>query len=307
MKIIQTIIGIDPGMQVGISVLKQTLSGLKLESHKMRDDFMKIVELLKPHGGLPGNNECRCSIEQINMRPNNNPFANSAMQPLFDNVRDLKNALKINNIVFQEVAPVTWQKYHNLVLPKESEKGVDYPRLRELKKESKQIPLHQAIENRTPNNVVITEKIKYILNKSGAQEARKALNDGYAYFTKYELNTSLKEAEKEIGKILAHEKHIRKNRYKKKAFWYVSSASSWGEKKIKAISEKSSSITIGKGKKKRPITIEEIEDYAKGGYNVSELFLSVLSKIIKVKVTLKECDAILILLYQKYNPCQKTN
>lgn len=247
MKIKQTIIGIDPGAtNGGIALLKQTSEGMKLETHKMPSKFIDIVNLLKPHAGIPGDTQIRCSIEQINMRPGQSSFITARMQPLMNNVNDIKNALTINNIGFQEVAPVTWQKWHNLVLPKETEKGVDYESLHKLKKELKQIEQHKAIENRLQNDVVISENVKHILETSGKKEARKALNDRFTYFSKYDLNVAVKEIEKEVEKILNHEKRVRKNRYKALA-----------------------------------------------------------SKYAMEKATLWNCDAILLLMYQKYNSCQK--
>ena len=182
------------------------------------------------------------------MRPGQSSFITARMQPMIRNYDRLKDALTDLNIPFQEVAPVTWQKFHNLVLPPNSEKGIDYDELKKLKKEAKIIPIHQAIERNTPNDVVMLENVKYILETSGKLEARKALNDDFAYDTKKQLKEALIEVEKSISKIKAKEKAVRKKRYQAKAEGYI--------------------------------------------YR---------------KVPLWESDAVLLLLYQKYNPCQKNS
>lgn len=215
-------IGIDPGVSNGgIAVLEYTIDGPKLRTHKMKESFSDLKELLKPYGGSPFDKRCRCSIELITMRPGQDSFKTARMQPLLLNFNRLKDVLTELYIPFQEVAPVTWQKYHRLILPKESEKGVDYEKLRRLKKEAKQIPLHLAIERNSTNDVVLSENVKYILSTSNKKEAREALNDDFAFFSKNDLNLALKEIEKEIEKIKNHEKRVRKNRYKAKASQYA--------------------------------------------------------------------------------------
>ncbi len=245
-KIILAKIGIDPGVSNGgISALVQTTNGFKLVHHKMAESFRDIKELLKPYAGSPFETETRCSVEKLSMRPMQSAFITARMQPMIRNFDRIKDALTDLDIPYQEVAPVTWQKYHNLTIPKNSEKGVDYERLSKLKKDAKQIPLHSAIERNILNDVVLTEHVKYILSTSGRKAARIALKDDFAYFTKFDLNKGLKEIEKEIDKIKNKEKQVRKKRYQARA-----------------------------------------------------------QKIIGGKVTLWQADAILLLTYEKYNPCQ---
>ena len=198
MKIIKTIFGIDPGTGGGIAELKQTSEGMKLITHKMPSTFMGIVELFKPHAGLPDDTEIRASIELISQRPNFSPFANSRMQPLFDNVRDIKNALEINNIPYQEVSPRTWQKKLQLITPNNKEKGVDYEELKKLKNELKTIQKHISIQNNKDLDKIKNQDVIYILENNGKKEARKALNDTYWDWSKYDLNKHCKEIEKDI-------------------------------------------------------------------------------------------------------------
>lgn len=234
------LIGIDPGVSGGgIAVLKDG----KLYTYKMPEKFKDINELLKPFG------RGKCTIEMINSRPNFSPFANKRMEPLLKNYERVKDALEVNEIEYQEVAPGTWQKYHDLVLPRgKGEKGMvqEYERLKVLKDEQKRLPIHLSIENKVENDVVWSLDVKYLLETSGREAARKCLKDDYWHFTKADLKKAIKEVEAEITKIKAKEKQIRKNRYKAKAQTYLE----------------------GSG----------------------------------IKATLWNCDAILLLLYQKYNP-----
>lgn len=238
------LIGIDPGISAGcITVLENGV----LKTFRMKESFKEIKEILKPFGGSPDDTRIRCSIEKLNIRPMGNPFMNARMEPMRRNFDRLKDALLECNIPFQEVAPATWQKYNNLVLPKGvGEKGLNYADLDKHKKELKHLQVHLSIERNVPNDVKIVNDIRYILETSGKLEARKALLDGFSYFSKYDLVLAIKETEKTIEKFNNQEKRIRKNRYKKRA-----------------------------------------------------------SELAGRKVALWEADAILILVYQKYNPSPK--
>lgn len=286
------LLGIDPGMAGGIAILENG----KLKTFKMPEEFMDIVDLLKPFGGG------KCSLEQINLRPNFNRFANSRMDILKENVVNLKNALKINRIEFKEVAPTTWQKFHNLTLPKGTgEKGIDYDLLKKLKFEANQLPMHMAIEKNMPNDTVVSNDVKYILESSGKESARKALNDDFSNCNKYELKILMNQGEKAIEKILSQEKTVRKNRYKKKAIWYCIDPVNWSHNRMIEISEASKLIKTGKEKRIDFLSLNDLKEYKAGGYNINSNKLSTLSKICNVKVTLAESDAILLLVYQIHN------
>lgn len=217
-KIIMPQLGIDPGISGGgICARVQTLKGFELKSHKMVESFRDIKEILKPYQGSPYETGCRCSIEKLNLRPLNNPFANMRMQPMITNFNRLKDALMDLYIPFQEVSPVTWQKFHNLVLPKNCEKGIDYRKLELLKQDQRHIPIHLSIEKKVPNDEIIMNDIRYILETSGREAARKALKDDMWHLNIKELSAAKKQVEKDIEKIKAKEKQVRKKRYQDKA------------------------------------------------------------------------------------------
>jgi hypothetical protein len=201
----QVKIGIDPGISAGcISVLDNG----NLTNYKMPESFKDITNIFKKYYGASA------SIEQINLRPNFNPFANARMDSLKENYVNLKNAMEVFDIEYKEVAPVTWQKFHGLVLPKGvGEKGIDYDQFEKWKKELKHLKIHLSIETKTPNDEIIVDDIRYILETSGKPAARSALCDDFAHFTKYDLNTAIKQTEKDIDKFKAKEKQIRKKRY----------------------------------------------------------------------------------------------
>ena len=233
------LIGIDCGLNGSISVLENG----KLTVFRMKEEFKDILEILKPYGGMPTDKRIRCAVEQLNIRPNQNPFINARMEPMKINYNRVQDALRVSNIPFQLVSPQTWQKFHNLTLPKgEGEKGLDYSIVEKYKDELKHLQIHASIESRTPNYEIIVGNVKYILQTSGRKEARRALCDDFTYLSLYDLNNAIKQTENEIEKFYNHEKTIRKNRYKSLAAKYTGR-----------------------------------------------------------KVTLWECDSILILLYQKYN------
>jgi len=209
------LLGIDPGVSGGgIAILNNGI----LKTYRMPESFQEIHDLLKPFGGMPGDNRIRCTIEMLNIRPNQNPFINARMEPLRTNFNRLKDALRMCNIGFQEIGPTTWQNWHNLTLPKGTyEKGIDIELFKKLKKDLKHLEIHRSIESKVPNHEIIVGDVRYILETSGRLEARKALCDNYAYFSKYDLNKAIEETEKEIEKFKAKEKQIRKNRYKARA------------------------------------------------------------------------------------------
>lgn len=217
-KIIMPQIGIDPGISGGgICVRVQTLKGFELRSFKMVESFRDIKELLKPFQGAPTEKECRCSIEKLNLRPLNNRFANMRMQPMITNFNRLKDALMDLYIPYQEVSPQTWQKFHNLVLPKNCEKGIDYRKLELLKKDQRHIPIHLSIEKKVKNDEIILDDIRYILETSGREAARKALMDDMWHLNITELYKAKKQVENDIDNIKAKEKQVRKKRYQEKA------------------------------------------------------------------------------------------
>lgn len=209
------LIGIDPGVSGGgISILENG----KLLTFRMPESFQEIYELLKPFGGVPGDNRVRCSVEELNLRPNQNPFINARMEPLRTNYNRVQDALKMCNIPFQLVSPRTWQKFHNLVLPKGTyEKGIEIEDLKKLQTDLKHLQIHSSIESKVPNHEIVVGEIRHILETSNRLAARKALCDNYAYFSKYDLNLAIKETEKEIEKFKNQEKRIRKTRYKHRA------------------------------------------------------------------------------------------
>jgi hypothetical protein len=212
------LIGIDCGLSGSISVLENG----KLKVFRMKEEFTDILEIIKPYGGMLGDNRIRCAVEQLNLRPNQDPFKNARMEPMKINYNRVQDALKVCHIKYQLVSPQTWQKFHNLVLPKgEGERGLDYSILEKYKLELKHLQIHASIESKTPNHEIIVGNIRYILESSGRKEARKALCDEFTYLSLYDLNNAIAQTEKEIEKFYNHEKTIRKNRYKALAAKYA--------------------------------------------------------------------------------------
>jgi hypothetical protein len=187
-------IGIDPGISAGAIAI--TL-GKEIIFHKMPDNFRDIKEILKRYAMPNLDDKASCYIEKLNQRPLQNPFTNARMKPMYDNVRDLQNALMDCNIKYKEVYPREWQKHHNLIIPSNiGEKGVDYERMGKLKNEQKKIERHLKIDS---------------------DLERRMQNDDYVFFTKKELRKALKEIEKEMSAIKTKESYIRKKRYKEYA------------------------------------------------------------------------------------------
>ena len=207
-------IGIDPGLSGSIAVFENK----QLKIFKMQEELQDIIEILKPYAQHPEDNECICSLEQLTSRPQKNAFITSRMQPMAINYHRIQDALKMLNIPYQLVSPKTWQSFHQLTLPRGyGEKGLDYNILKQLNSDIKHYKSHLFIETNVPNDVVIADNVKHILETSGKEEARKMLCDDFLNFSKYDLNMAIQEAEKEIQKFLNREKTIRKNRYKKRA------------------------------------------------------------------------------------------
>lgn len=169
------IIGIDPGVSAGCICI---LDNDKVIYHRMPESFKDIKEILKTCAGYQGETQVRCSIEQLNQRPMQNPFMNARMEPMRQNFTRLKDALIECDIRYQTVTPQQWQKFHNLVLPRGlGEKGVEYNKLNKLKKELK------------------------------------TLDQDYQHLSNKDRIKLKKDYEKEIDRIKAKEKHVRKKRY----------------------------------------------------------------------------------------------
>ena len=217
MKTTLPIIGIDPGVSAGgIAVYYNG----KVETFKIKESLKDIMDILRPFKGMPGDEQVRCSIEKLSSRPSFNPFANKRMEPLTVNCTRLKDALTLLDIPFREVAPITWQKWNGLTLPRGTrEKGLDseYDELIELKKDLDAIPKHIAIARNKKTDKSIEGEIRYILERDGQLSARKALNDKFTYFTLADLRRTQKDIEKDIEKINNKIKRYRKNRYKERA------------------------------------------------------------------------------------------
>lgn len=275
-------IGCDPGSTNGcFSILDKG----QLHNFRMVESFGDMMKILRPYGGAPGDTIVRCSIERIYINPRSRPAINANMQILKTNYERIMAALEANNIPYEIVEAHSWQKFHSLILPKgKGEKGLDYSILQALDKDLKHLQIHLNLEKNVANNVVYEGETKHILESSERFNARKMLCDDFLYFNKNQIQEAIKETEDEIKKFKAKEKTIRKNRYKDYA----------NKIYIKSL--------IGND----PERIEQLTFQT--GVNVSNYFqgaligskeLSLLFKAVgKKPLTLKECDAVLLLLYQ---------
>lgn len=106
---------------------------------------------------------------------------NARMEPMRINYNRIKDALIDCDIAYKEVAPRTWQNFGPFNMKVDGEKGIDYAELAKLKRQLKHI------DAEFPN-----------LTKKGRADL-------------------VKSYEKDIGKIKAKEKQIRKKRYQAKA------------------------------------------------------------------------------------------
>ena len=263
------LIGIDPGLAGCISILDNG----NLINIRMPETFKEISNVLRPYG------RGKCSLEQINLRPNFNPFANARMDSLKENFVNIKNALDINEIEYKLVSPVTWQKYHGLILPKGvGEKGIDYRLLKQYENDLIHLKTHLSIETKSANDIIINDNIKYILETSGKEEARKQLNDDFYNFNKLSLKIAIKEAEKDIEKFKAKVKTVRKNRYK----------------------EYANSIYIKELIRNNPKPLH-LDDLPLNKTLTSKEIKALFKLYGKKPFTLNECDAVLLLLYQTNN------
>jgi len=204
-------IGIDPGKSNGcISVFENG----KIQNFKMAEEFRDIMKILKPFGGAPGDTEIRCSVERMYINPFASAKINANKRSLITNYERIQDALHACEIPFRIIEARTWQKYHQLTLPKGAgEKGLNYEEVEKWKREIKELNIHRSIENKTPNDEIIVDDIRHILETSGSKAARLALGDNFPYFTKYELTTAINETERSISKFYSHEKQVTKNRY----------------------------------------------------------------------------------------------
>lgn len=273
------VLGVDCGLAGCISV---RLNGT-LTNYRMKESFADIKAILRPFGGDLLDKRVRCSVEQLNIRPMGNPFMNARMQPMIRNYERIQDALRDCNIPFQLVSPRTWIKFHGLVV--KQEKNLDYNILDSLKKDLRHLVTHLKIENNVKNDKVIAGDVKHILESSGKHEARKMLCDDYLFFTKSQLKKAIEETEKEIGKFNAKEKQIRKSRYKDYANKvYIKSLIGDNEKRIETITKQ---LDIN------------IKGFFYDNVAITPADLRKLFKLYELKpLTLNECDAVLILLYQ---------
>jgi hypothetical protein len=273
-------LGIDPGISNGCFSIR---NNGKLINIRMKEEFRDIMEILKPFGGSPTDTDIRCLIERIYINPFSSPKVNANMQRLMTNFERLKDALYACNIPYQVVEAKAWQKFHNLVQKKE--KGIDYDALDSLKKDLRHLTTHLKIENNVKNDEVIAGDVKHILETSGKHEARKMLCDGYLFFTKSQLKSAIEETEKEITKFKSKEKQIRKGRYKDYANKvYIKSLIGDDEKRIERITNE---LKI------------DVKGFFYNNVAITPAELRKLFKLYKLKpLTLNECDAVLILLYQ---------
>lgn len=275
----QVEIGIDPGLRGCISVLDNGV----LTNFKMPETFKEISNLFKPYG------RGKASLEQINLRPNFNQFANSRMDVLKENFVNLKNALDVNEIEYQLVSPKTWIKFHGLSLPKgQGEKGLDYSIFDGYEKDMRHLKTHLSIETNVPNDEIVVGEVKHILDTSGKFEARKMLCDDYTYLSKSDLKKAIEEVENSMAKFRSHEKTIRKNRYKDYANKiYIKSLIGENQNKIARLTNELQIDLMGFFFNNQKITPKELKILFKSQG--------------KKPLTLAECDAVLILLYQLNN------
>lgn len=275
-------IGIDPGLSGCISIIENG----KLLNFRMPESLRDIREILKPYGGHPNDTEKRCAVEKLNIRPMGNPFMNARMQPMITNYNRIQDALIDCNIPFQLVSPATWIKFHNLKLPKgQGEKGMNYDELSEFDKDTRHLQTHLKIENNVKNDEVINGDVKHILETNGKFEARKMLRDDYLYLSKYDLKKAIIEVEDQTKKFRSKEKTIRKGRYKDYANKiYIKSLIGDDKNRI--------------NKLQNDLGIE-LNGFFYNNVGITPAEIRKLFKLYNLKpLTLAECDAVLLLLYQ---------
>lgn len=217
MKTSLPIIGIDPGVSAGyICVYIRQ----EVKFHKIPETISEMIKILKPYSGMPGDKECRCSIEMLSSRPHQNPFINKRMEPMIINQRLLKEALALCDIPFKEVHPKTWQKWHGLVLPDDlKEKGleIEYQGIRDCENDIELVKKHQSIIKKMKNKVVMKNGEKHICTDFDIHQERVKLGDKYTHMGENQLKNELSDIDKEIDKYKRKISQFRKKRYQKKA------------------------------------------------------------------------------------------
>jgi hypothetical protein len=108
MKNIDCIIGIDPGKTGGIAIKFNN----RYKVYKMPNDLVKIDELLKHYNEL--SDSMLVIIEQIRLHRTENMAMANRMQKLFANYNQIKTLLEMNQIMFAEASPVSWQSFLGL-------------------------------------------------------------------------------------------------------------------------------------------------------------------------------------------------
>lgn len=240
----------------------------KLYKKDLPESESEMLPLFKQFEGHPLGNKNTCCI-QINE---------------FNSERkDLIFICKKLDINYKLVKESDWVKFHGIF--KRKEIGIDYKKLLNLDEDMRHLRSHLNIENNVKNHEVVTNEAIHMLDTNEKLNARKKLCDNYIYLSKEDLRKSIKEVEVEISKIKSLELIIKKNRYKDYANKiYIKSQIGDSKKRINRLENE---LGI------------RVNDFLFNNVSITPAELRKLFKWFKLKpLTLHECDAVLLLLYQ---------